>query len=167
MNKDFNFHYMSVSVPAKSEKEAYTKLCRRLVSIGTLGKFLYIGVGTRERGTMKQLTTREKKLLSTLLTLRAETANCAPSVGRWQSSERRKAEKRADKVITEFTEETPCFTFQNVLVSIPAKDGKEAYAKLCDALSKVIGTGRYGDFQTTTYSIDGSEEKRSTQEIFP
>ena len=50
-----------------------------------------------------QLAEREKKLLSALLTLRAETAGLIGNQCRWHNSERHKAERQADKIIREFT----------------------------------------------------------------
>lgn len=56
------------------------------------------------------------------------------------------------------------FTFHGVEICIPARDGKEAYSKLCDALAAIEGA----DWHTDTYSEDGKGgEPKWTTELFP
>ena len=54
------------------------------------------------------------------------------------------------------------FTFHNVRVTVSAVDGKKAYDKLCTAFGTVAD-----DWETETYSEEGSEERLPTCDLFP
>ncbi len=53
--------------------------------------------------------------------------------------------------------------FNNVTISIVAKDSKEAYTKLCNALDTLRPNV---EWRTDTYQVEGSID-RSTAELFP
>jgi hypothetical protein len=66
--------------------------------------------------------------------------------------------------ITELTAETegPDFTFQNVTITIQAKDGAAAYTALCNALASI-----QAEYETDTYTIEGEDEERPVSELYP
>lgn len=52
-----------------------------------------------------------------------------------------------------------CVTFYNVIVTVEAKDEKEAYLKLCQA----FGSSEDIEYTTDTFKVYGEDEKKSTQ----
>jgi len=56
------------------------------------------------------------------------------------------------------------FEFQNVRIGIRAKNGKEAYTKLCNALA-----GIHADFSTDTFTRTDKEDEKPqpTSKLFP
>lgn len=55
------------------------------------------------------------------------------------------------------------FTFYNVMITISAETGAEAYTKLCAALCTI----ERADFLTDTYSEEGSGEMAYTAGLWP
>lgn len=53
-------------------------------------------------------------------------------------------------------------TFHNVMITISASSPREAYDKLADMLNSIDVL-----YTTDTYSVDCSEDEKSTTELFP